>query len=358
MAQDWEIQPALADYNAYRSQDYEIMSSDTVREEGYRRAIESVASGKVILDIGTGAHANWAIVAAQAGAARVYACEVLEDSARKARELVSRLGLADRITIFRGLSTDISLPERVDVCISEVLGCIGSGEGAITVLNDARDRLLCPDGIMIPSACDTLMAAVSLPDALRNDPGFTEEGLVLCARIFSKYGRRFDPRLMLVPTRAAVAKEVAMTPIWVSTSAVVEELRFSSSIRPFYKTAFELKVTRDAPVDGLGLWIRPWAHPSQEPIDTSDVCTSAWVPAFIPCIFAHLPAGTSIQGTFCGDLADDGLNMDFVVEGEIHLPGAPQPRRFRGDAPHHPAMFRSTPMYEVLFRAWRDLYDP
>lgn len=71
---------------------YARMMNDSSRTEAYRAAIASVASGKVVLDVGSGADALLAIFAAEAGASHVYAIEVNVDSCAAARARVHEMG--------------------------------------------------------------------------------------------------------------------------------------------------------------------------------------------------------------------------------------------------------------------------
>ena len=70
------------------------------------------APGRTCVDIGTGALALLAVIAARAGAKHVFAIEANAEAAAAAREEVAALGLAEQITILQGYSTDVELPER------------------------------------------------------------------------------------------------------------------------------------------------------------------------------------------------------------------------------------------------------
>jgi predicted RNA methylase len=75
------------------------MLADAPRNDFYAQAIRAtVRPGDVVLDIGTGS-GLLAMLAAQAGAARVVACEANPALAATAREIVRRNGFADRIEI-------------------------------------------------------------------------------------------------------------------------------------------------------------------------------------------------------------------------------------------------------------------
>jgi hypothetical protein len=84
----------------------------------------------------------------------------------------------------------------VDVCVSEIVGPIGGCEGAAVLLNAAR-RLLVPTGAMIPARSVTRIAAVRLPDALRDRPRFRVVPRTYARKIFAQVGHPFDLRLCI-----------------------------------------------------------------------------------------------------------------------------------------------------------------
>ena len=54
------------------------------------------------------------------------------------------------VRVIQGDITDVELPERVDVIVSEWLGGFGIDEGMLVPVIAARDRWLKPGGVMIP----------------------------------------------------------------------------------------------------------------------------------------------------------------------------------------------------------------
>ena len=128
--------------DGYSDQVYAKMRDDVARTEAFRKEILRVAPGKVVLDIGTGALALLAIFAAEAGASKVYAIEANAHSYAKALQSVRESGFSDRIVVLEGLSTNVTLPERVDLLVHENLGEIVSFEGAPLVIRDAQRRHL------------------------------------------------------------------------------------------------------------------------------------------------------------------------------------------------------------------------
>ena len=73
-------------------------------------------------------------------------------------------GFSDRIDFFQGSSTDIALPERADVIISDLHGVLPLNGDAILTLVDARERLLAPGGRFIPARETLWVAGVDAPD--------------------------------------------------------------------------------------------------------------------------------------------------------------------------------------------------
>src|SRR5262249_13312925 len=91
-----ELWPSHGQYPIYDAPLYPQMARDEERNRRYRQAIRERVPGKVVLDIGTGGEAVLARLCIEAGAARVYAIERSPVAFEAARDLVSRLGLAQR----------------------------------------------------------------------------------------------------------------------------------------------------------------------------------------------------------------------------------------------------------------------
>jgi len=101
------------------------------------------ATNQVVLDLGTGPYAIFAIKAAECGAKRVYAIEADPLAAKNAKKIIASKGYDGIITVLEGFSTDIpQLPnnEKADLIISEIVGSIASEEGCVTTILDASRK--------------------------------------------------------------------------------------------------------------------------------------------------------------------------------------------------------------------------
>lgn len=131
-----------------------IMLGDEHRNAAYDAAIRrAVKPGDVVLDIGTGS-GLLAMMAARAGAGHVYACEVEPVIAEKARDIIERNGLAERIAVIPKSSLDLrvgpDLPRKADVLVSEIVDEELLGEGIVRTLDHALAELAGPDSVVIP----------------------------------------------------------------------------------------------------------------------------------------------------------------------------------------------------------------
>ena len=124
---------------------YASMRDDESRTPLYARAIaarlgEAPRGTLSVLDIGTGPHAVLALLAAEAGARKVYAVEVNSDAAARARAAVRAAGWAEVVEVIEGFSTEVTLPEKVDLVVSEIVGSVASEEGLYATAADAHAR--------------------------------------------------------------------------------------------------------------------------------------------------------------------------------------------------------------------------
>ncbi|MDX2161782.1 MAG: 50S ribosomal protein L11 methyltransferase [bacterium] len=135
------------------------MIRDKVRMEAFVEAMRrTITPESVVVDIGTGA-GIFALIACQLGARHVHAIEP-GIWVEMGRQFAAANGFADRITFYRELSTNVTLPERADVILGDIRGQIPLFQQLIPTFQDARERLLKPGGVVIPGR-DRLFAALA-----------------------------------------------------------------------------------------------------------------------------------------------------------------------------------------------------
>lgn len=142
------------------------MLTDDIRTQRFKECIErTVRKGDVVIDLGTGT-GIMAIWAAKAGAKKVYAFEEA-DVADVAKAVIADNCLQNVIEVLRANSMDINISEQADVLIAELVGHFFFEEGIVEYVADVRDRLLRPNGKVIPSDVSVYLAPVELGDSFR-----------------------------------------------------------------------------------------------------------------------------------------------------------------------------------------------
>jgi len=135
------------------------MLQDSIRTGTYQWAItqnKTDFKDKVVLDVGAGS-GILSFFALQAGARKVYAVEA-SDITQFARALVRANHVEDKLTVLHGKLEDITLPEPVDVIISEPMGVLLVHERMIETFIRARINWLKPGGLMFPTTSTIYLA--------------------------------------------------------------------------------------------------------------------------------------------------------------------------------------------------------
>tara|TARA_B110000503_G_scaffold16670_1_gene23808 strand:+ start:70 stop:975 length:906 start_codon:yes stop_codon:yes gene_type:complete len=120
------------------------MLNDTSRNKFYDDAIALAAPGKIVVDIGTGT-GILSILAARAGAKKVYAVEQDQARAEYSRAMFERVGLGNVIEIVHDDFLNTNIP--ADIYVSETINTQIFGEGVLEIAEHARKH----GGTFLPS---------------------------------------------------------------------------------------------------------------------------------------------------------------------------------------------------------------
>ncbi|KAG7444182.1 S-adenosyl-L-methionine-dependent methyltransferase [Guyanagaster necrorhizus] len=157
-------------FESYGANDiHAVMIQDQVRTSTYAQFIltnPSIFEDAVVLDVGCGT-GILSLFAARGGAKHVYAVDA-SDIAEKAEKIVKVNGMEDIITVIRGKIEDLTIPEKVDIIISEWMGYALLYESMLDSVLSARDRFLRPGGIMAPSQCKMMLGLCDASEVLKD----------------------------------------------------------------------------------------------------------------------------------------------------------------------------------------------
>lgn len=153
---------------SYSVTDYVAMIGDVHRTGAYVRALRKmITSDSVVLDLGAG-FGFFAVLAAKLGARHVYAIEA-DEAISLGPALARANGVADRVTFFHGDARQVTLPERANVLVEDIRGVMPLNAERISVLRDARERLLTSDARYVAQRDRIWAAPARHPSAVRSD---------------------------------------------------------------------------------------------------------------------------------------------------------------------------------------------
>ncbi|CAH8575151.1 unnamed protein product [Schistosoma turkestanicum] len=151
---------------------YGDMLHDSDRNHKYRLAIEHTIKRLRqqypekpihVLDIGTGT-GLLSMMAVNAGADLVTACESFLPMAKCAMNILQNNGFIDKINVIPKHSTDLivglDMPYKANVLVAELFDTELIGEGALETYRHAAEHLLTPDASLIPCAAQVYLQVV------------------------------------------------------------------------------------------------------------------------------------------------------------------------------------------------------
>ncbi len=221
---------------------YQDMLGDRRRMQRYRAAIEqTVKPGDVVVDLGTGLGVL-AIMAAQAGAARVYAVDLRPQVIPFAERVIAANGCADIVTLIEANATELELPEDVDVIVNELIGDFGTDENIYECVQAVATRYLKPGGRVVPRRLDTCIVGACYEGEFRGVFRRDYEGLDLSPAIAD--GAPFEA--------ASVMYGLREKPLELTRRVTVESIDFEKPMPDrAYEYEIELEVVRDGDLQGL-----------------------------------------------------------------------------------------------------------
>lgn len=228
------------------------MLNDRVRTDGFRAGLrEVVRPGDVVLDIGTGT-GILAVAAAQAGAAHVYAIEAGR-MADVAEQTFAAAGLAERITLIRGWSFDVSLPARADVLVTETIGNDPLDEAIVPIVRDARARLLRPGARVLPSHLEVGAVGLEAPEALTSRRFVSDEAVADWRAWYGVDLSAFQRDSLRAPARRMVRTRELVGWRRLTSTAAILELDLEGAPQVDARFAAALSVSESGRLDGVAL---------------------------------------------------------------------------------------------------------
>jgi amino acid adenylation domain-containing protein len=300
------LRPSWAEQFVYDDMAYYAMASDEYRNEKYRTVFNSRLKDKIVLEIGPGSDITLTQFCIEAGARKIYAVEIFEDAYKKARQKIESSGLGDNISLIHGDVATLTLPEKVDYCVSEIVGSIGGSQGSARIINQARKLLKNPE-YMIPARSISKIAAITLP---RNqfDYAFDSAGAHYTNKIFEKAGYKFDLRLCL----ANFKKQYI-----ISTSDVFEDLDYTKENPLEAEHSIHLEIEKDSIFNGFIVWLQLYID-AETVIDTLKE-GKLWLPLYLP-VFSQgidVKKGDQVKAQVVRKLSFNNVNPDYIVTGVL-----------------------------------------
>ena len=148
------------------------MMNEPERNQAYFDGLKSVVTpDKLVFEIGTGS-GLLAMMSARLGAKKVVTCEAVSLVARTAAKIVERNGFKEQVTVLAKPSQQVQLgadlPEQADVLVHEIFSSELLGEHVLPAIEDAKQRLLKPGGVIMPRSASIMIALVGGDEIAQN----------------------------------------------------------------------------------------------------------------------------------------------------------------------------------------------
>jgi type III protein arginine methyltransferase len=247
---------------------------DQQRNDAFEAAlVRNVKPGMRVLDVGAGT-GLLAMMAARAGAEKVFSCELNPAVAAVAEEIVRANGFEDKISIIaknsKNIDPDADMGGPADLVVAEILGSDLVCEHVLPAMRDVVSRLAKPGAQLIPQSGD-IRVALAFWDGLDK------------RRMDNTAG--FDLSLFNQLQRPSYKLNGATPSLHLrGTTANLFSFDFSSTEVPKERATIDL-VADGGLINGIAQWIRLQMDESSELENRPGPnTTSSWV-----CFFHPLP---------------------------------------------------------------------
>ncbi len=309
----------------YNLNEYAFLVGDPRRMRAYAEAIaRTVRPGSVVVDLGAGGGV-FSILAARAGARRVYAVEAMPLGSVVA-DAAARSGVGDVVTFVHGMSRDVTLPERADVIVSDLHGVLPLFRAHLPSIVDARARFLREGGALIPARESLHAALVEAPELYRRHVGVFDD---------APYGVDMGALRDMAVNRWYAGPGDAMT--LVGDPAPIAALDYATIVSPDLDATVELGAGRAATAHGLTVWfdsvLAPGVVLSNGPAHEETVFGRAFFPFQRPI---DLLEGERTRVRLRALFSDSDYVWSWETDGPARPAGAARFRQctFRGIAIH------------------------
>jgi len=242
---------------------HRVLLADKARTLAYRDALRRVVKpDDVVLDLGSGS-GILAFFAREAGARRVFAIEQ-----GPMADVIAFLH--KDVELFHEESTKVELPERATVLVTETLGTFGLQEQILSLVIDARARLLAPGATLVPRRVTLCAVPVELPLDHEHAVGWWNK---------ERYGVDFS-RLRMFAANALVNADVPER-AYLAAPAEIIDVDLTAVTDSTVSGTATFQIARDGTLHGFGGWFTATLADgiklaNREPHDTH------WKQAFLP----------------------------------------------------------------------------
>lgn len=333
--------PSVGEYPIYDDAAYTAMIEDQARMDLLRAGLKRHLSGpgadqKTVVELGSGSQAPWAHLALELGAGRAVAVEQLDEVRRELSEQVAQDPAQPAIEVFAGDEYRAALT-RAEVIVAEVIGTIGSSEGAEQTIG--REIEHWGSTAIVPEQCVTFAAGFSWRSILRgHPPAFIPRSAPYLEALHRDFGD-VDVRICVAPRITPMGLLTAREP--------VETCRFVPGQALVSAQTVRTRFTRSGDLDSVLLSVR---LEEGEAAADSMVPGSSWLPLVAP--LSGEPVRVAAGGTLVVDLhrqAGAGSPCpDYIVEVRVEDPdGTPVAQR-TADLPWRSTAMGGTDLHQAL----------